>query len=117
MKSDLRFLISMNVGMVGFALLVTGKALVFKSPEPDFTRLMERVKTSENIGQAVEHAGFIAKIAHKRAERIKEEKQMVAILGAFSAFIAGMNLCFFVHFYKKSKKGIWLQDGAELEKT
>jgi hypothetical protein len=116
MKPDLRFLIFMNSALLVIAIYAVLRFLTLTAPQSDFGSQIERLKGSSSIEQAVESADMIAKVANRRGERIKTERKMTEILGAFSAFVCGLNLYFLIWFYRKTKKGIYLQNEIEIQK-
>ncbi len=116
MMPDLRFLLFLNAALIAIGGVALFKLITVPAPKPNLTELVDRVKKASYIEQAIEEAGFIAKLATKRAERIFEERRFSAIICGFGAFVGATNLFYFVILYRKTKNGAYFQNGVELTK-
>jgi len=117
MKPDLRFLIFLNAVLFAIACLAVFTLLTLAPPRSDFTENIERIGRSPSVGSTVESAGMIAKIAMRRAETIKEERKLAAILGGFAGFVGVTNLYFMIILYRQLRRGACSHDAVELQKT
>ena len=117
MSSDLRYLIFLNIFLIGISAYAAFISYRKSETNPKWydATAIEEVVSRGNVEELTKLTTTLSAGLENRIAAVRSDRKRVALLAGFTVVVACSNLWLIIWLYRKSRKGLYLQDGVMLE--
>jgi len=118
MNSDLRYLILLNVALIAVSGYAAYKSYLSGGTNPkwlDLAAIESTIQTGDSE-EMRELATTLATGLENRVQAVRNDRRRSAVLFGVTTLIAATNLWLIVWIYRKSRHGLYIEDGVMLHK-